>query len=123
MTTARNAASMPIDDGREPVPARTETRFRRMRGGRGSRPFLAELGRRIRRTILSIIGLMMRARNTALMLVCVLFAASASAQSKGNARVNGKILDDQGKPASAVLVRAIKVGDADSGRGQDQRQG
>ena len=45
------------------------------------------------------------------MLVCVLFAASAWAQSKGNARVNGKILDDQGKPASAVLVRAIKVGE------------
>ena len=45
------------------------------------------------------------------MLVCLLFAASAWAQSKGNARVNGKILDDQGKPASAVLVRAIKAGE------------
>jgi predicted Zn-dependent protease len=45
------------------------------------------------------------------MLVCVLFAASAWAQSKGNARVNGKILDDQGKPAAAVLVRAIKAGE------------
>lgn len=82
-----------------------------MRGARGSRPFLAELGRRNPANILSIIGLMMRARNTVLMLVCVLFAASAWAQSKGNARVNGKILDDQGKPAAAVLVRAIKAGD------------
>ena len=82
-----------------------------MRGGRGSRPFLAELGRENPANILSIIGLMMRARNTVLMLVCLLFAASAWAQSKGNARVNGKILDDQGKPASAVLVRAIKAGE------------
>jgi predicted Zn-dependent protease len=54
---------------------------------------------------------MTRARNAALILLCVLFAASASAQPKGNARINGKILDDQGKPAQAVLVRAVKVGD------------
>ena len=40
-----------------------------------------------------------------------LFAASASAQPKGNARINGKILDDQGKPAQAVVVRAVKAGD------------
>ena len=51
-------------------------------------------------------------RNTLLMLFCVLFAASALAQSKGNAKVNGKILDDQGKPAAGVLVRALKAGDA-----------
>ena len=30
----------------------------------------------------------------------------------GKARINGKILDDQGKPAQAVLVRAVKVGDS-----------
>ena len=55
---------------------------------------------------------MTRARTTALILLCVCFAVSAAAQSKGNARINGKILDDQGKPAQAVIVRAIKVGDA-----------
>lgn len=55
---------------------------------------------------------MTRARNASFILLCVLLAASASAQSKGNARINGKILDDQGKPARAVLVRALKVGDA-----------
>ena len=54
---------------------------------------------------------MTRARNAALILLCVLLAASASAQPKGNARINGKILDDQGKPAQAVIVRAVKVGD------------
>ena len=47
-----------------------------------------------------------------MILLCVLFAASASAQPKGNARINGKILDDQGKPAPAVVVRAVKVGDS-----------
>ena len=55
---------------------------------------------------------MTRARNAAFILLCVLLAASASAQSKGNARINGKILDDQGKPAQGVLVRALKVGDS-----------
>jgi Flp pilus assembly protein TadD len=54
---------------------------------------------------------MMSARNTALILFCVVFSASAFAQSKGNARVNGKIVDDQGKPAAGVLVRAMKAGD------------
>jgi predicted Zn-dependent protease len=63
-------------------------------------------------TILMMIRKMTRVRNTALILFCVLFAAIASAQSKGNARVNGKILDDEGKPAAGVLVRAIKAGDA-----------
>ncbi len=47
-----------------------------------------------------------------MILLCVLFAASASAQPKGNARLTGKILDDLGKPASAVVVRAVKVGDS-----------
>jgi Flp pilus assembly protein TadD len=63
------------------------------------------------KTNLSIIGVMMRARNAALILLGVLFAASAAAQSKGNSRINGKILDDQGKPAQAVMVRAVKAGD------------
>jgi tetratricopeptide (TPR) repeat protein len=54
---------------------------------------------------------MTRARNAALILLCVFFAASAAAQPKGNARINGKILDDQGKPAQAVAVRAVKAGD------------
>ncbi len=54
---------------------------------------------------------MTRARTAALILLCILVAASASAQPKGNARINGKILDDQGKPAQTVVVRAVKVGD------------
>ena len=55
---------------------------------------------------------MTRARNAALILLCVfLTAASAWAQSKGNAKINGKILDDLGKPAPGVVVRALKAGD------------
>jgi tetratricopeptide (TPR) repeat protein len=45
-------------------------------------------------------------------LLCLLLATSVSAQSKGNARINGKILDDAGKPAIGVVVRAMKAGDS-----------
>jgi predicted Zn-dependent protease len=55
--------------------------------------------------------LMMRARNLALILFCALFAATTAAQSKGNARINGKILDDTGKPAQGVVIRALKAGE------------
>jgi len=48
---------------------------------------------------------MTRARNAALILLCLLLAAPAFAQG-GKGRINGKILDDQGKPAKGVMVRA-----------------
>src|SRR5262245_57780248 len=54
---------------------------------------------------------MTRARSLAIIL-CFLLASTAFAQSKGNGRINGKILDDQGKPAAGVQVRAMKSGDA-----------
>ena len=59
-----------------------------------------------------ITSVLLTMRLTALMLFCVLLAAGASAQSKGNGRINGKILDDQGKPAQNVQVRASRTGDA-----------
>ena len=46
-----------------------------------------------------------------MILLCILLAASASAQSKGSGRINGKILDQQKRPVPAVLVRAVKAGD------------
>jgi predicted Zn-dependent protease len=52
---------------------------------------------------------MTRVRYTALVVLCLLFAASASAQPKG--RINGKIVDDQGKPAQDVQIRASKGAD------------
>ena len=36
----------------------------------------------------------------------------ASAQAKGNGRVTGKILDDQGKPAQNVMIRGTRPDDA-----------
>ena len=54
---------------------------------------------------------MTRARTAGLILLCLFFAAAASAQSKGNGRINGKILDDQGKPALNVQIRATRTGD------------
>jgi predicted Zn-dependent protease len=50
---------------------------------------------------------MTRARNAALILLCFLLAASAFAQGRG--RINGKIVDDTGKPAKGVQVRATKA--------------
>jgi predicted Zn-dependent protease len=44
--------------------------------------------------------------------VAVLASTGAFAQSKGSGRINGKILDDVGKPAQNVQVRAIRTGDA-----------
>jgi predicted Zn-dependent protease len=52
---------------------------------------------------------MMRARNAALFLLCVLLASPALAQPRG--RINGKILDDQGKPAAGVEVHAVRTGE------------
>jgi predicted Zn-dependent protease len=43
---------------------------------------------------------------------CAFVTGSAAAQNRGNARINGKILDDQGKPAQNVQVRAVKNGEA-----------
>jgi len=55
---------------------------------------------------------MRHARTLALILLCLSLASSLSAQSKGNGRINGKILDDQGKPAQNVLIRGMRAGDA-----------
>jgi Flp pilus assembly protein TadD len=49
---------------------------------------------------------MTRARNAALILLCLLLAGPVFAQGKG--RINGKVVDDQGKPAQGVQVRATK---------------
>jgi predicted Zn-dependent protease len=53
---------------------------------------------------------MTRARTTAIILWCLSLAIGASAQPKG--RINGKILDEGGKPAADVQVRAIKAGES-----------
>ena len=67
--------------------------------------------------VVSIIARMTRARHiihvsSTLIIALCAFVSVAVAQSKGNARINGKILDDQGKPAQNVQVRAVKAGDS-----------
>jgi Flp pilus assembly protein TadD len=55
---------------------------------------------------------MTSARTVGSFILCLFLAASMSAQEKGNARINGKILDDAGKPAQDVQIRATRAGDA-----------
>jgi predicted Zn-dependent protease len=54
---------------------------------------------------------MTRVRHATLTFLIALLAASVSAQPTGRGRITGKILDDAGKPAQDVQVRAVKVGE------------
>jgi Flp pilus assembly protein TadD len=81
-------------------------------GARRGRVEAMELGRDCgTEDVLSIIALMTRARYAAVMLLCLVLPVIAAAQSKGNGKISGKILDDQGKPAAGVQVRAMRTGD------------
>jgi predicted Zn-dependent protease len=54
---------------------------------------------------------MTNARKLALILLCLSVSVAAWAQAKGNGRINGKILDDLGKPAPNVMIRGMRAGD------------
>src|SRR5205085_8286199 len=54
---------------------------------------------------------MHRLRTFLLLAVASLVAASAVAQERGNARLTGKVVDEQGQPVADVQIRAQKVGD------------
>jgi tetratricopeptide (TPR) repeat protein len=54
---------------------------------------------------------MTNARKLAIILLSLAIPVAVWAQAKGNGRINGKILDDQGKPAQNVMVRAQRAGD------------
>ncbi|HXW08916.1 MAG TPA: tetratricopeptide repeat protein [Vicinamibacterales bacterium] len=57
---------------------------------------------------------MKRRRIPAFILACLLAAgAAASAQSRGNGRIEGKVEDDQGQPAEGVVIRALMKGQTD----------
>ena len=62
-------------------------------------------------TFLSIIADMTNARRLALILFSLSLSVTA-AWAQGKARVNGKILDDQGKPAQNVMIRGTKPDDS-----------
>lgn len=46
------------------------------------------------------------------LLVALIIAASASAQSRGNLRITGRVLDEAGQPVADAQVRAAKKGEA-----------
>lgn len=47
------------------------------------------------------------------LLIAVLLAAPVFAQSRGSGRINGKIVDEAGKPITDVEVKAVKVGESE----------
>jgi tetratricopeptide (TPR) repeat protein len=56
---------------------------------------------------------MMRAiRQLSILFLTVLIAVPAAAQSRGNLRISGRVLDEAGKPVADAQVRAAKKGEA-----------
>jgi tetratricopeptide (TPR) repeat protein len=51
-------------------------------------------------------------RTLFVLLIAVLVAAPVFAQSRGNGRINGKVVDEAGKPVIDVEVKAVKVGES-----------
>ena len=47
------------------------------------------------------------------MVLAALVASSALAQSRGNARLNGKVVDEQGQPIADVAIKAQMAGQTD----------
>lgn len=50
-------------------------------------------------------------RVSAALMIAVMMAGSAAAQSRGNLRITGKVLDEAGKPVAEAQVRAAKKGE------------
>ncbi len=66
----------------------------------------------------------MRSLRTFLVLLAALcLAAPLAAQSRGNGRMNGKVVDEAGKPIVDVEVRAVKVGDSEVFQTQTDKKG
>lgn len=51
-------------------------------------------------------------RTLFVMVIAVLVAASSLAQTRGSGRINGKVVDEAGKPIQDVEVKAVKVGES-----------
>ena len=57
------------------------------------------------------------------MVLAALVASSALAQSRGNARLNGKVVDDQGQPIPDVVIRAQLAGQTDALTAKSDKKG
>jgi len=61
---------------------------------------------------------------TAVMIIALaMMATSAMAQARGNARLAGKVVDDQGQPIADVTVRAQMTGQTDILSGKSDKKG
>lgn len=58
-----------------------------------------------------------------ILIVAALVAPSAFAQSRGNGRLSGKVVDDQGQPVIDVVVRAQMAGQTESFPGKTDKKG
>ena len=62
-------------------------------------------------------------RTAVAVLAVALLATPAMAQPKGNARLTGKVVDDQGQPIADVTVRAQMTGQTDILSGKSDKKG
>lgn len=63
------------------------------------------------------------ARTVVALIAAVLLASSAVAQSRGNARLNGKVVDEQGQPLPDVVVKAQMNGQTEIMTGKSDKKG
>ncbi len=63
------------------------------------------------------------ARTAVALFAAALLASSAIAQPRGNARLSGKVVDEQGQPLENVLVTAQMTGQSDSLSGKTDKKG
>ena len=62
-------------------------------------------------------------RTAVAVLAATLLASAAIAQPRGNARLSGKVVDEQGQPLENVLVTAQMTGQSDSLSGKTDKKG
>ena len=62
-------------------------------------------------------------RIAVILIVAALAAPSAFAQSRGNARLSGKVVDEQGQPVIDVVVRAQMAGQTEAFPGKTDKKG
>jgi tetratricopeptide (TPR) repeat protein len=62
-------------------------------------------------------------RTAVAVIAALLLATTAMAQPKGNARLTGKVVDDQGQPIADVTVRAQMTGQTDILSGKSDKKG
>ena len=56
------------------------------------------------------------------MVLAALVASSALAQSRGNARLNGKVVDEQGQPIADVVIKAQLAGQTEVADGEERQE-